>query len=161
MPELPEVEVLRQSLAPHLTGERIESVAIRETRLREPLERRRFESELPGRTILEVGRRAKYLLLGLDEDRTLVFHLGMSGRMTLTLDSRAPEAHEHLSMRLASGAKLRFRDPRRFGLALLLPTSTLAADRHFSHLGMEPLARVFTGDALRAAASGRRGPVKN
>lgn len=160
MPELPEVEVLRRSLNPHLVGQRIEAVEIRDVRLREPLDEAQFRAELPGRTILELGRRAKYLLIGLDGDRSLVVHLGMSGRLTVSSTPEPLEPHEHLTIRLASGKRLKLRDPRRFGLALLIRTSRIAADRHFRHLGLEPLEEAFDGSALRRAAEGRRGPVK-
>jgi len=160
MPELPEVEVLRRSLRRHLVGQRIEAVDIRDSRLREPLDEALFRAELPGRTILELARRAKYLLIALDGDRTLVVHLGMSGRLTVSSASAPAEPHEHLMIRLASGKRLKLRDPRRFGLALLLPTSEMRGDRHFRHLGLEPLEDEFDGAALRRVATGRRGPVK-
>lgn len=175
MPELPEVEVVRCSLAPRLVGRRFESVEVRSPGLREPLDRAALEG-LAGRRILALRRRAKYLLIDVEEGRTLVLHLGMSGRLTLAPAGEPPALHEHLAFRLdrldlpehldawregGEGWRLRLVDPRRFGLAFVLPTAVLEGDRHFAHLGVEPLSEDFSGAALRRAARGRRGPVKS
>ena len=183
VPELPEVETVRRTLDPHLSGERIEEVVVRAERLREPLDPAAFERDAAGRRILGLRRRSKYLLVDLDGGTTLVLHLGMSGRLTVRepCSDPPPEValpHEHLVLRLASGRHLSFRDPRRFGQAFTLATEDLAGDRHFRHLGIEPLeipgaatdlwhgdggssdGRSFDGDYLRRAAAGRRGPVK-
>jgi len=153
MPELPEVEVLRRSLEPHLVGETIAAVDVRSPALREPLDRAALEA-LAGRRIERLRRRAKYLLVELSGGATLVLHLGMSGRIVL-VDPEVPhEPHTHLVFRLGSGRELRFRDPRRFGRAFVLPTAGLAADPRFSELGIEPLGG--EGAAGEAAESGRR-----
>jgi formamidopyrimidine-DNA glycosylase len=160
VPELPEIEVLRRSLEPHLPGDRITRVEVRHRELREPVPARALAG-LRGRTILGLRRRAKYLLVDLEGGRTLVVHLGMSGRLTLAASSLPPEPHEHVALHLASGRKLRLRDPRRFGLVLALPTAGLDRDPHFARLGAEPLDPGFGGDTLARAAAGRRGPVKS
>lgn len=160
MPELPEVEVLRRSLEPRLVGDSVDRVEVRAPALREPLDPASLERGLAGRRIEALGRRAKYLLVDVAGGSTLAVHLGMSGRLTLAPSDASPEPHEHLAVHLESGRKLRFRDPRRFGMAFAVDTATLAADRHFAHLGMEPLSEGFSGELLRGAARGRRGPVK-
>jgi formamidopyrimidine-DNA glycosylase len=160
MPELPEVEVLRRSLEPYLVGEEVRRIEVRSPALREPLDAAELERRLAGHRIERLGRRAKYLLVDVDGGSTLAVHLGMSGRLTLAPGEAPPERHEHLVIHLASGRKLRLRDPRRFGLAFALATAGVAADGHFAHLGIEPLSEAFSGAALRAAARGRRGPVK-
>ena len=165
MPELPEVEVARRSLVPHLEGREIVRVEVRAPALREPLDREALES-LAGARVESLGRRAKYLLIHLSEGetgdgRTLAVHLGMSGRLTVAPGDAAIEPHEHLVFHLSSGDKLRLRDPRRFGQAFVLPTGDLAADRRFAHLGVEPLSGGFSGETLQRAATGRRGPVKS
>lgn len=159
MPELPEVEVLRRSLEPHLPGDTISRVEVRAAALREPLEDRALES-LAGARVESLARRAKYLWIHLEDGRTLVIHLGMSGRLTLAPAEAPEEPHEHLVFHLGSGDKLRFRDPRRFGQAFVVASSKLADDRHFDHLGPEPFDEAFSGAYLREAAQGRRGPVK-
>ncbi len=161
MPELPEVEVLRRSLEPHLVGERIERVEVWNAALREPVSRRKLARATRGQRITALSRRSKYLLLHLDGGTTLVIHLGMSGRLTLVPASAPRERHEHVGFYLASGRRLRFRDPRRFGLVLALASRSLEGDRHFCHLGVEPLVNGFDGQCLASLARGRRGPVKS
>jgi formamidopyrimidine-DNA glycosylase len=177
MPELPEVEVLRRSLARRLPGARIARVEVHDRRLREPVDARRLARATSGRRILALGRRAKYLLAHLEGDQTLVVHLGMSGRLTVA-PARAPRLlHEHVDFHLERGGRLRFVDPRRFGLVMALPTAKLGSDPHFAALGVEPLTdddtvgevgagafedeRRFDGVYLRERAEGRRGPVKS
>jgi formamidopyrimidine-DNA glycosylase len=160
MPELPEVEVLRRTLEANLIGDTIESVEVRDRRLREPVDTRALRRRLSGRRVLEIGRRAKYLLVHVEGGSTLVVHLGMSGRLTIAPLSAPREPHEHAVFRLASGRKLRFRDPRRFGALFAVETSTLARDRHFARLGIEPLDPGFSGEALHNAAARRNASVK-
>jgi len=181
MPELPEVEVVRRTLAPRMVGDRVARIEARAPALREPLDAAALAGDLEGRRIEAVRRRAKYLLFDVKGGRTLALHLGMSGRLTLAeaggaadelaegaadgaaggaAAEAAPGKHEHLVIHLASGRRLRFVDPRRFGLAFSLPTAAIGADPHFAHLGVEPLSDAFDGALLKAAARGRRGPVK-
>jgi formamidopyrimidine-DNA glycosylase len=154
------VEVLRRTLEPHLEGDRIDSVLVRERRLRERVSPQ-LSRRLSGRRIERLRRRSKYLLADLDGDLTLVVHLGMSGRLTLRPPEMPAENHEHLVFRLASGRDLRFRDPRRFGLVFAVATRRLAEDRHFRHLGVEPLDEGFSGQDLRSRTRGRRASVKS
>src|SRR5262245_6913075 len=116
MPELPEIEVLRRSLEPHVLGDRIERVEVRDARLREPIQTRELARRVTGRRIDRLDRRGKYLLMDLEGGWSLGVHLGMSGRFTLVPEDEPLEPHEHVAFFLASGRKLRLRDPRRFGL---------------------------------------------
>ena len=166
MPELPEVEVLKRSLEPLLVGEQIESTHVFSPGLREPLRRRRLQRRLDGQRIEALRRRAKYLLIDTEGGSTLVVHLGMSGRLTLAEGRPEPEKHEHVAFDLSSGRRLRFRDPRRFGLCFAAATNRLSSDRHFKELGVEPLAQNagtsdLSGAQLRQLAAGRRAPVKS
>lgn len=160
MPELPEVEVLRRSLEPHLVGDRIERVEVRNPALREPVDVARLRRIAAGREIVGLRRRSKYLLIDLEGEGTVVVHLGMSGRLTLVPGETPREDHEHVAFHLRSGRRLRLRDPRRFGVVFAVRTTELAEDPHFVHLGGEPLEPELTGSALARAAEGRRGPVK-
>lgn len=166
MPELPEVEVLRRSLSRRLPGKRIARVEVHDPRLRERVNARRLANAATGRRILELDRRSKYLLAHLEGGSTLVLHLGMSGRLTVVPAREPRMLHEHVVFHLASGGRLRFVDPRRFGLVLAVRTDRLANDPHFAELGVEPLAvdeagrPRLDGAYLRHAAEGRRGPVK-
>lgn len=157
--------MLRRTLVPHLAGETVERVEVRAVGLREPLDRAALERDAAGRRILGLRRRAKYLLIDLEGGTTLVVHLGMSGRLTVrSPGDAAPLPHEHVVVHLASGRRLSFRDPRRFGQLFTLPTADLEAERRFRRLGVEPLPRPgsegLSGEHLRRAARGRRGPVK-
>jgi formamidopyrimidine-DNA glycosylase len=171
MPELPEVEVLRRSLEPHLVGDRIERVEVSNPDLRERVDPRVLSRRAAGRGVVALRRRGKYLLIDLGDlgegpgggpkgGQTVVVHLGMSGRLTLAPGGTAPEPHEHVVLHLGSGRRLRLRDPRRFGLLFALPTADIPGDPHFAHLGVEPLEPGFGGDLLAREAEGRRGPVK-
>lgn len=141
-------------------GRSIERVVVRNGSLREPVKTAQLRRRLGGGRIVESDRRSKYLLLHLDNGNSLVVHLGMSGRLTLA-PAKAPfELHEHAAFYLDSGERLRFRDPRRFGLLLALPTVSLAADSHFAQLGPEPLGPDFDGEYLRGLARRRVAPVK-
>ena len=163
VPELPEIEVLRRSLERPLVGDRVDRVEVRLPALCEPVDCCRLVCDVAGCQVEGLRWCVKYLLVDLESTCILVFHLGMSGRLTLATGSAPTEEHEHLVFQLASSRKLRFRDPQRFGLIFSSPTGRLAADRHFARLGVEPVSpgsEAFSGAYLRRAASGRRGPVK-
>lgn len=159
MPELPEVEVLRRSLERRLPGETIAQVEVHSPKMRELLDRESLLG-LAGRRIEKLKRRAKYLLVELDGGSTLVIHLGMSGSFTLAPEGAERDKHEHLTLHLGSGARLRLIDPRRFGLAFVLPTADLESDRRLAHLGIEPLEAEFGGKYLAGRTKSRKGPVK-
>ncbi len=159
MPELPEVEVVRRSLEPRLLNQRFGAVTTRAAALREPLDRMAL-GRLEGGQVLALRRRAKYLLIDVEDDRTFVVHLGMSGRFTVVPAHEPLAKHEHLSIALDGGQRLRFVDPRRFGQAMVLATSELDASRYFAHLGIEPLDSAFDGPHLAGLAIARRGPIK-
>jgi formamidopyrimidine-DNA glycosylase len=158
MPELPEVETIVRALAARLVGRRISVLEQRRPDLRFPLPERLAE-RLVGRRVAGIGRRAKYILADLDDDQTLLVHLGMSGR--LLFDGPPTGPHEHLTFGFDDGTRLRFVDPRRFGMLDLTPTSCLDEHPRLAGLGLEPLAPSFTGEALAAVLAGRRSPLKS
>ncbi|GBF30739.1 formamidopyrimidine-DNA glycosylase [bacterium MnTg04] len=157
MPELPEVETARRGIEPHLRGQRIVRVDLRQTRLRFPVTRGLVDS-LTGATIIEVGRRGKYLLVRTDRG-TLLIHLGMSGSLRILTGSEAAGCHDHWDIWLENGHGLRFTDPRRFG-SLLWTTSDPLKHRLLKHLGPEPLTEDFNGAYLYALAHRRKTPIK-
>jgi len=151
MPELPEVETVRRTIAPHVVGRRIVSVDVRERRLRRPITED-FAARLRGRTVRAVERRAKYLLLDVGDGLRWVVHLGMSGRFCVG----APPAdlpHVHVVVQLEGGVQVYFSDPRRFGLMLLS-----ADDADLGALGVEPLGPDFHAELLWSLAK-RHGRV--
>jgi formamidopyrimidine-DNA glycosylase len=163
MPELPEVETVRRGLIPRLVGRRIVRLQQRRRDLRVPLPAK-FAQRTEGRTVTGIDRRAKYLLIRLDDGNTLVAHLGMSGRMTLHDAERAPQhpfdKHDHVVIDTDQGWQIRFNDARRFGLMLLLSNEQVAGHKLFKGLGPEPLDDAFTGAVLALRLKGRRTPIK-
>ena len=172
MPELPEVETVCRGLAPVLTGRRIAAVDLRRPDLRFPLPEG-LAVRLTGRRILTVGRRAKYVLIGLDDGATWLVHLGMSGRFTFAPGGRASsgqtghnsgwalaDRHDHVLVDLEDGLRLTFNDPRRFGFMDLIAAGDLDAHPRLVDLGPEPLSDAFDGAYLSAALAGRRTPIK-
>jgi formamidopyrimidine-DNA glycosylase len=163
MPELPEVETVRRGLVPRLVGHRIVRLIQRRRDLRVPLPAK-FAQKVEGRTVQAIDRRAKYLLIRLDDGQTLIAHLGMSGRMTLFDAASAAEhpfqRHDHVVIETDEGWQVRFNDARRFGLMLLTPSETVQRHKLFKGLGPEPLDETFDGPALAARLKGRRTPIK-
>jgi formamidopyrimidine-DNA glycosylase len=164
MPELPEVESLKNSLAPLLAGRVIVRAEVGEPRLRRRIARD-FATRLAGRRIAGIERRAKYLLIGLDGGEVLMIHLGMSGSLThrdahFRHDGLDP-AHDHVVFALDDQSRLVFNDPRRFGLMKLVAADKLATAAELKDLGPEPIGPEFSAEYLRGKARGRRVAIKN
>ena len=177
MPELPEVETVRRGLIPVLEGRRLARAEVRREGLRRPFPERLAE-RLAGAGVERLGRRAKVLLADLSTGETLLVHLGMSGRMTVSGSGPAADAgsgealgafvhgvgaaarHDHLVLHAEGGARVTLNDARRFGAVDLWPTDALDEHPMLRALGPEPLSDAFDGPALAARLSGRRAPVK-
>jgi len=155
MPELPEVEILVQHLAPRIVGKRIREVEIRDRRSLRQVSPRKFKTATANARFESVCRRGKYLIFNLQKRRQrfpLIGHLGMTGRLFLADDGALPSPHATIVFGLGKG-KLIFEDPRRFG-GMTLSASVIA------HLGPEPLDQAFTADLLRKALARSRQPIK-
>jgi len=167
MPELPEVETVRRGLIPAMEGCRIESAEIRRPDLRWPFPERMLE-RLTGQTVLQLRRRSKYILADLSSGETLLIHLGMSGRMTVSgrvpgvfVRDHAPvEKHDHVILHMEGDARVTFNDPRRFGAMDLIDTANADAHPLLAKLGPEPLGNSFDDAYLAHAFSGKTTPVK-
>ena len=157
MPELPEVETTRRGIEPHLVGQHILALEVRERRLRWPIPTG-IEAVVAGQPIAAVERRGKYLLIRLERG-TLILHLGMSGSLQVLPSGHPAGKHDHLDLVLASGRMLRLRDPRRFG-ALLWSEGDPLEHPLLSDLGPEPLSDAFDGDYLYRLCRGRRAAIK-
>ena len=157
MPELPEVETTVRGLARQIEGERIARVSVRRPDLRRPFPPDLAEA-LTGARVVGLGRRAKYGLIHTDRQRTLVFHLGMSGRWRI--DPAELGRHDHLVLETAGGRVLALCDPRRFGSVDLVDTAMLPTWPPFAALGPEPLGPDLTAGHLHAAFAGRSAAVK-
>ncbi|WP_267927661.1 bifunctional DNA-formamidopyrimidine glycosylase/DNA-(apurinic or apyrimidinic site) lyase [Desulfolithobacter dissulfuricans] len=163
MPELPEVEVTRRGLLPHLPDRRVVRVRWGDKPLRFPIPGELLEREISGQRIETIDRRAKYLLLRMSNKAVLVIHLGMTGRLGLFPAASPRERHDHLRLLLDNDLELRLNDSRRFGSVEVWPGKHAREmeDDFSSSRGLEPLERGFTGEALAHLATGRRQPVKN
>lgn len=156
MPELPEVETTVRGLARFLEGERIERVTLNRPDMRRPFPPDLVQT-LTGARVTGLGRRAKYGLVHTDRARTLVFHLGMSGRWRI--DPEMIEKHDHLVIETANH-RFALNDARRFGSVDLVDTQELDQWPPFAAMGPEPLGPLFTAAYLRSAFKGRKQAVK-
>ncbi|HET8975831.1 MAG TPA: bifunctional DNA-formamidopyrimidine glycosylase/DNA-(apurinic or apyrimidinic site) lyase [Solirubrobacterales bacterium] len=176
MPELPEVETVCRQLEPEIEGHTIERLEVLDARWCRPVVPAELEAEVSGRRIEGLGRRGKYMLLALDDGRTLVMHLRMTGNLILVepggeaidpsegrrlyeAERSVERQHLRACFTLDDGRELWFTDVRRFGEAFLLDDDGLEA--RFARLGIEPLSDSFTPEALGAVAAGRTAPLKS
>ncbi len=160
MPELPEVEVTRRALAPHVEGRAIRSVVVRDARLRWPVPAD-LPRRLAGQPVQQLDRRGKYLLWHLPAG-TLISHLGMSGSWRVHPGHAPPPGpHDHVDV-VFDQCCLRLTDPRRFGALLWHPRAQGDVRQHalLAHLGIEPFAVGFDGALLYAHTRTRAAPIK-
>ncbi|MEN9586982.1 MAG: bifunctional DNA-formamidopyrimidine glycosylase/DNA-(apurinic or apyrimidinic site) lyase [Pseudomonadota bacterium] len=161
MPELPEVEVTRLSFADRIAGARILALRVGKP-LRWPLFPVLGHSadDLVGRTVTEVRRRGKYLLLDMSEG-ILLIHLGMSGRLMFS-NAALPlaGAHDHFDLQTTQGT-LRLHDPRRFGAVVYAESEEAPiAQKLLANLGVEPFGDAFTMDYFYKSIHQRKSPIK-
>ncbi|OYW80813.1 MAG: DNA-formamidopyrimidine glycosylase [Polynucleobacter sp. 32-46-5] len=145
MPELPEVEVTRLGIQPHIEGRRVTAVKIIDGRLRWPVPTTLIKS-LPGQKIVGIKRRGKYLLLELDQGHLLI-HLGMTGTLRILPGSEALKTHDRVTIEFGK-LSLRLHDPRKFGAVLWHPKSKGPIDKNalLKKLGVEPFSPEFAGE---------------
>jgi len=160
MPELPEVETVRRGLAPVMEGRILFDARLRRSGLRRPFPEG-FRARTVGRRIVDVDRRAKYLLIRLDDEGVIIIHLGMSGRMLIqAMPPDPPEKHDHVVFVLDDGRAVVFNDARRFGLMDLTTARDLAAHPDLRDLGPEPIGNAFSGEVLAERVGSRRAAIK-
>lgn len=171
MPELPEVETVRRGLVPAMEGVVIARAELRRADLRWPFPDR-MADRLTGARVLALRRRSKYLLADLDRGETLIVHLGMSGRMTVSglqaahvpgkfhFDHPALEKHDHVIFHMEGGARVTFNDPRRFGAMDMCATAAQDSHKMLAQIGPEPLGNGFNTAYLAAMLAGKRTPIK-
>ena len=163
MPELPEVEVTRRGVAPHIEGRVVEQVVFRRVGLRWPFPPA-LSALLAGRRITGTGRRGKYLLIEF-EHGVLIVHLGMSGHLRVLPPGIEPRKHDHFDL-VVNGPEgrqvLRLHDPRRFGAVLWhgKEQGPLEAHELLRGLGVEPLGEAFSGALLHRETRRRNAPIK-
>jgi formamidopyrimidine-DNA glycosylase len=160
MPELPEVETVCRGLAMKMEGRVLTRVEQRRPNLRIPFPDRMVE-RLTGRRVVTIRRRAKYILIHLDDDQVLIVHLGMSGRMTIGQDLGPPATHDHVLLTTDDGSDIRFNDARRFGLMAMTGADILDSHPLLASLGPEPLGNEFDAETLSRALKARITPIKS
>jgi formamidopyrimidine-DNA glycosylase len=162
VPELPEVETIRRQLAGRVAGRTIVDAHVLDPLWSAPVTPVAVETALRGARIERLRRRGKYLIADLDDDRYLVMHLRMTGNLLWVdeADDTADRPFLRVWLALDDGHRLLFTDQRRFGTGLVIDGPELLERYLDARLGPEPLDPEFTPDVLRAAARGRRAPVK-
>lgn len=158
MPELPEVETIRRQIAPAIEGRVLERIEVSDPRWCEPLAPVELADALEGRSVEQVARRGKYLIVELTDEVHLLMHLRMTG--TLLVDPPEPPKYERVLLRFSGDRTIHFCDPRRFGTGQLALGRPALDDFFSARLGIEPLGDELTGSRLRALATGRRAPIK-
>lgn len=161
MPELPEVEITRRHLHEAMAGRVLTDVRTSHPRtarhnLGGPAE---VDSRLGGRRVLEVGRKGKFLAAPLDDEQTLVAHLGMSGRFTVGDPDEEEPTHTHFRARLDDGREVRFIDPRTFGFVAVFTDDEMAGSG-LSRLGPDAWEATPDVDILAGALAKRTAPIK-
>jgi formamidopyrimidine-DNA glycosylase len=175
MPELPEVETVRRGLAPHMEGSRIELLELRRKDLRFPFPED-FAARVSGTSVTALLRRAKYLLIELDNGETIISHLGMSGSFKVNVPEDIATvgafhhersnlvAHDHVVFHMVkpdgSKAQIIYNDPRRFGFMLLASSHALFDHKLLANIGIEPLGNELSGPFLAKLFEGRKTAFK-
>ena len=160
MPELPEVETVMRGLQARLEGRTLRRILLHRPDLRWPFPPG-LAARLTGARVAGFRRRAKYILMRLDGGDSVLFHLGMSGRMLIRpAGNNDVPLHEHMTLETDDGWRVGFVDPRRFGSVDLVATAAEERHRLLAALGPEPLDAAFTPALLSAALAGRSTPIK-
>ncbi|AMO58541.1 5-hydroxymethyluracil DNA glycosylase [Endozoicomonas montiporae] len=157
MPELPEVETTRRGIMPHIVGQTVDSVVVRNPKLRWPVPDNLPEL-LAGKVIESVSRRAKYLVIKV-ADGHLLIHLGMSGSLRMVSNNEPVKKHDHVDILFSNGSCLRYHDPRRFG-AVLWSEAPVYEHKLIKQLGPEPLSDDFSGSLLYRLSRNKSQAVK-
>lgn len=164
MPELPEVEIIRQYLDEKVAGRTIEDVLILLPRQLKCPEPEAFRALVRGKRIDSVARRGKYLLIRLQDGAHIVFHLRMTGSLVYEpagMVGKVDEGHTRMLFQLTDGGRLRFADIRTFGCVYGFAAGEEIAVPGLQSLGPEPLSDAFTPAYLAAALKGRKQPIKS
>ena len=152
MPELPEVETVVNHLASLVVGERIVSADLIRERLAPHHDKGAFSSTLRNASISQVHRRGKHILIDLDNGRTLMVHLRMSGRFLLVANEDSEPKFTHARLSLGNDKKLLFQDQRHFGFMRIVDSDTLFDSKELKNLAPEPFSEEFSSDYLKVAA---------
>lgn len=161
MPELPEVETIRQSLLPVVLDKPLQTIKVNYERILQHISPGEFRRQLLGKSFLDLKRRGKYLIFLLDGDLELVTHLRMTGKLIYYSDQNIALAkHTSVIFNFKSGESLRFEDVRKFGTMNLVSAGDYEQIRGLYSLGVEPLSDEFNLDFFRHLAKDRVVKIK-
>ena len=173
MPELPEVEVVKQSLQDKIKNLSIKRVFINNNKLRYKIRNRDFYG-IKGRKIISIKRRSKYLLINLNQGLTILAHLGMTGKFFIIGKNNEKQKtsfyysikkneskHDHLTLHLNKGIKLIYNDVRKFGFLKVFKSKNLYNSNHLKFLGPEPLNKNFSINYVRKYFLGKKRTIKD
>jgi formamidopyrimidine-DNA glycosylase len=162
MPELPEVETVKRGLEEFIINESIKEVYLSKFSLRFPWPKD-FVSKIVGKKIISIKRRAKYIIIGLSDNYSIIAHLGMSGSYKVLKKGEVQDyiilKHDHLIIDL-DNFKIVYNDPRRFGY-IDLTKQDPETHKFLSSLGPEPLSNYFNADNLAETLLNKNKPIKN
>jgi formamidopyrimidine-DNA glycosylase len=159
MPELPEVETICRTIEPKILGKSFSAIWQSDQNLRYPIPHD-FAQVVTGRKVTKITRRAKYMLLHLEEDLLVIMHFGMSGKVTFANGEYVPQKHDHFIVNFDDGLVMVYNDARRFGLVSFLQAKGFANHKFFKHLGVEPLVGDFDAKYLYKISRKRTVPIK-
>ena len=173
MPELPEVEVVRRSLGRFISGHKIRKVHVFSNKLRYKISKN-FKKTIENTVIVSIKRRAKFLLINLSNNKTILLHLGMTGKVFLynkkiksILDTsfynqnEIIKKHNHFIFLLSNQLIMIYNDVRKFGFVKLLNTYQVNNNIHLSNLGPEPLSKNFNYNDLKLKFFKSQKNIKN
>ncbi|HVG38069.1 MAG TPA: bifunctional DNA-formamidopyrimidine glycosylase/DNA-(apurinic or apyrimidinic site) lyase [Pyrinomonadaceae bacterium] len=160
MPELPEVELVARALRKHCAGRVVAAARMLRPQLLREASPQQFARRLRHRTLADVSRRGKHLLLRFDEDAILIVHLRMTGRFLLLPEKAPLPTHTHALWRFADGDQLAFNDQRHFGMMKLVSAANLHETKELRSLAPEPFSTDFTENYLRRVLAGSRRALK-
>ncbi len=160
MPELPEVETVCRGLTPALKGRVITKVIQNRPNLRFLIPEN-LKEVMEGQRVESVYRRAKYIIIEMDNGWNVCWHLGMSGRMVIDDENREQKKHDHIILFNNNNQAVFLNDARRFGYVFTVENKEMSECQHFVKLGPEPLGNSFNAVVLYEALQKRKSPIKN
>lgn len=159
MPELPEVETIKEALRKAVCNSRIIKTHVRNRQLRVPIPEG-FEDIMTNSVIIEIYRRAKYAIMKLDNGHSIVMHFGMSGKIKIcNVTPENFEKHDHVIIQTTSGTVI-YNDARRFGLIVCVKTADIDKHPIFAHTGIDPFDSELTGAYLFNKLTHKKSAIK-